>query len=108
MYYARLVIFKLGAGQRQVGEQLTKKFDKVSRILSGFRGSVYFFDDLECEYRALNYWDTKADAEQAHEILHPKFENELKKYSKEKPTYKILEVYDASEDSDVLISHIKI
>jgi hypothetical protein len=108
MYFARLVYYKLRIGQRLVAERLTKELDTISRSLSGFRGNVYFFDDPASEYRALNYWDTKADAEQAHKVLFPKLEKELRNFTLEKPAYKFFEVYDPSEDGDLLFSHIKI
>lgn len=105
MFYARLVHFKLGSGQRHVAEQITKEFDKINRHLSGFRGNVYFFDDLTCEYRALNYWDTKLDAEQANNVLFPKLEKALENFTSNKPSYNFFEVFDPTEDSDVLSSH---
>jgi uncharacterized lipoprotein YehR (DUF1307 family) len=101
MYYARLVRYKLGTGQRRIAEKLAKEFDAINRNLPGFRGNVYFFDDKAGEYRALNYWDTKTDAENAHKILFPKLENELKNFTKEKPTYKFFEVYDPFEGGDL-------
>jgi len=107
MYYARLVHYKLGNGQRGVAERLSKEFDKLSRRLTGFRGNVYFFDDPLCEYRALNYWDTKEDAESAHRVLFPKLEKELQNFTNEKPTYKFFEVFDLTDYGDLLFSHIK-
>ncbi|MDP4087601.1 MAG: hypothetical protein Q8934_23850 [Bacillota bacterium] len=94
MFYARLVHYKLGKGQRMVAERMTKDMDGISRNLNGFRGNVYFFDDSNGEYRALNYWDTKKDAEQAHKVLFPKIENRLQQLTNEKPSYKFFEVYD--------------
>jgi uncharacterized lipoprotein YehR (DUF1307 family) len=94
MIYARLVYYKLGTGQRGVAEKLTKKFDAINRTLPGFRGNVYFFDDKAGEYRALNYWNTKNDAEHAHQVLFPALENELKNFTTEKPSYRFFEVYD--------------
>lgn len=108
MYYARLVHYKLGAGQRQVAEKLTKDFDPISRQLLGFRGNVYFFDDSNGEYRALNYWDTKVEAEQAHQVLFPKLEKELENFTHEKPQYKFFEVYDPTDYGGLLPSHIKL
>lgn len=108
MYYARLVKYKLEAGQRSVAEKLTKEFDSASRKLSGFRGNVYFFDDQAGEYRALNYWDTKEDAEKAHAYLYPKLMVKLQSITKEKPSFKFFEVFDATEDGDLISSHIKI
>lgn len=106
MYYARLVQYKLGNGQRGVAEKLTKEFDQLSRRLSGFRGNVYFFDDPHGEYRALNYWDTKQDAERANHVLFPKLEKKLQRITNEKPTYKFFEVFDPSEGGDLISSHI--
>ncbi|MCM3164147.1 hypothetical protein KDJ21_024635 [Metabacillus litoralis] len=105
MYYARLIHYKLGTNQRQAAEELTKKFDKISRNLYGFRGNVYFFDDPNGEYKALNYWDTKELAEKAHEVLFPQLENELKNLTTEKPRYRIFEVFDPTDDQDMVASH---
>lgn len=98
MFYARLIHYKLGAGQRVVAENLTKEFDQLTRDLYGFRGNVYFFDDRSGEYRALNYWDTKDDAEKAHNLLFPKLKKELLQYTTEEPTFKFFEVYDPYEN----------
>lgn len=108
MYYARLVKYKLGSGQRVFAERLTKEFDQISRTLAGFRGNVYFFEDTLCEYRALNYWDTKNDAENANQVLFPKLEQELENLRAEKPSYQFFEVFDPSEGRDLLFSHIKL
>lgn len=108
MYYARLIQYKLGKNQRQVAERLTKEFDKISRKMTGFRGSVYFFDDASAEYRALNYWDTKEEAEQANQVLFPKLEQEILNYTSEKPTVKIVEVFEATDDDDLMKSHVKL
>lgn len=105
MYFASLVQFKLGTGQRLVAERLTKQFDPGSRALFGFRGNVYFFDDKAGEYRALSYWDTKKAAQDAHKLLSPKFEKELINFTLEKPIYKLFEVFDAADDASVLASH---
>lgn len=105
MYYARLVNYKLGTNQRNVAEELTKKFDKLSRTLNGFRGNVYFFDDSNGEYHALNYWETKEYAEEAHKILFPKLENELQHFGSEKPVYKFFEVYEPTDEVDLFSSH---
>ncbi len=108
MYYARLVKYKLEAGQRSVAEKLTREFDSASRKLSGFRGNVYFFDDSAGEYRALNYWDTKEDAERAHAQLYPILMEKLQSFTKKKPSFKFFEVFDACDDGELISSHIKI
>ena len=108
MYYARLITYKLGTNQRQVAEKLTNKLDKICRKMYGFRGSVYFFDDPSEEYRALNYWDTKQEAAQANNVLFPKLEKELQNYTNEKPTVKFVEVFEATDDDDLLKSHVKL
>ncbi|WP_026694621.1 hypothetical protein [Peribacillus kribbensis] len=106
MFYAHLVIFKLAPEQRKAAEQLIKELDKMNRQLSGFRGNVYFMDDSSCEYRALNYWDTKKDAEQANLILFPILEKAVQKYTSNKPSYKMFEVFDPTNDSELISSHI--
>jgi hypothetical protein len=108
VYYARLITYKLGTNQRRVAEKLTNELDKICRKMYGFRGSVYFFDDPAGEYRALNYWDTKEEAEQANQVLFPKLEQEILNYTTEKPTVKIVEVFEATEDNDLLKSHVKL
>lgn len=108
MYFARLIHYNLGANKRQIAERLTKDFDKISRKMAGFRGSVYFFDDPSGEYRALNYWDTKEEAEQANSVLFPKLEQELLNYTTEKPTVKLVEVFEATDDDDLVTSHVKL
>ncbi|PFN77622.1 hypothetical protein COJ85_32155 [Bacillus sp. AFS076308] len=108
MYYARVVQYKLGIGQRDIAEKLTKEFDKKSRKLVGFRGSVYFFDDPSGEYRSLSYWDTKEEAEEAHKKLFPELVGKLQSITKEKPIVKFYEVFEATDDEDLMASHIKI
>jgi hypothetical protein len=106
MFYARLVHFKLDPGQRQIAEQIMKEFDHLNRQFAGFRGNVYFFDDSMSEYRALNYWDTKMNAEQANHVLFPKLEKALQNVTSNKPSYKYFEVFDPTDDTEVLTSHI--
>lgn len=106
--YARLVIFTLGDGKRIVAEKITKQFDAVTRKLRGFRGNVYFFDDHAGEYRALNYWDTKSDAEEANNVMFPKLEKELNDIAVKKPKVKLFEVYDPADSQSLMFSHIKI
>jgi hypothetical protein len=106
--YARLVVFTLGDGKRLVAEKITKEFDAVSRKLRGFRGNVYFFDDRVGEYRALNYWDTKSDAEDANNVMFPKLEKELENIVEKKPVVKLFEVYDPADSQGLMFSHIKI
>jgi hypothetical protein len=106
--YARLVVFTLGNKKRQIAEKLTKEFDAITRKLSGFRGNVYFFDDREGEYRALNYWDTKDHAEDANSVMFPKLEKELENINVKKPVVRLFEVYDPSDSKELLFSHIKI
>jgi hypothetical protein len=108
MYYARLIHYKLGNNQRQVAERLTKEFDTFSRKMAGFRGSVYFFDDPSGEYRAVNYWDTKEEADQANNVLFPKLEQELQNYTTEKPIVNLVEVFEATDDDDIVKSHIRL
>jgi hypothetical protein len=108
VYYARLITYKLGMNQRQVAEKVTNELDKIGRKMYGFRGSVYLFDDPTGEYRALNYWDTKEEAEQANQVLFPKLEKEILNYATEKPTVKIVEVFEATDDDDLLKSHVKL
>ncbi|MEH7235105.1 hypothetical protein [Bacillus sp. JJ1562] len=105
MFHARLVQYTLGNGQRLIAEKLTKEFDRVSRGLMGFRGNVYFFDDSSGEYRVVNYWDTKQDAEAAQRVISPKLEKVLEKYTDEKPTYRIFEIFDAIDDEEIISSH---
>ncbi|KHF39492.1 hypothetical protein [Halalkalibacter okhensis] len=105
MYYARLVEYRLGVEQRRIAERITQKFDKMSRGLIGFRGNVYFFDSDTGEYKALNYWNSKLDAEEAQKLLFPKLVEELQKVTNEEPSYKIFEVYDPTDDIDLLSSH---
>lgn len=105
MFYARLVQYTLGNGQRLTAEKLTREFDRISRGLMGFRGNVYFFDDSSGEYRSVNYWDTKQDAESAHKVISPKLEEALQQYTNEKPTYRFFEVFDAIDEGEIISSH---
>ncbi|AST90397.1 hypothetical protein ACWE42_22065 [Sutcliffiella cohnii] len=105
MFYARLVQFKLGKDNRMTAENIIKKYDKISRQLTGFRGSVYFFDDASGEYRALNYWDTKEHAEIANEKLFPSLVEDLQNITSSEPTYKYFEVFDPTDDIDLIKSH---
>jgi hypothetical protein len=69
---------------------------------------VYFFDDHEGEYRALNYWDTKDHAEGANSVMLSKLEKELENMNVKKPVVKLFEVHDPSDSKELLFSHIKI
>ncbi|MEH7385010.1 hypothetical protein V7147_06295 [Bacillus sp. JJ1521] len=105
MFHARLVQYTLGTGQRLIAEKLAKEFDKISRSLVGFRGNVYFFDDSSGEYRVVNYWDTKHDAQAAHKVISPRLEEVLQNYSDEKPAYRFFEIFDAIDEGEIISSH---
>lgn len=95
--FARMVFFKLEPGSRQVAEKVVQELNLLSRKQKGFRGNSYFFEDHKGVYAALNYWESKKDAESANAIMFPHFCEAVKDVVKEEPDLRIFEVYDPME-----------
>lgn len=95
--FARMVFFKLEPGSRQLAEKVVQELNLLSRKQRGFRGNSYFFEDHTGEYAALNYWESKKDAELANAVMFPYFQAAIKDVVKEQPDLRIFEVYDPME-----------
>ncbi|WNC15806.1 antibiotic biosynthesis monooxygenase [Brevibacillus brevis] len=95
--FARMVFFKLEPGSRRLAEQVVQELNLISRQQKGFRGNAYFFEDGKGEYAALNYWESKKDAESANAIMFPYFQAAVRDVVKEEPALRIFEVYDPLE-----------
>ncbi|QRG68463.1 antibiotic biosynthesis monooxygenase family protein [Brevibacillus choshinensis] len=95
--FARMVFFKLEPGSRRLAEKVVQELNLLARKQKGFRGNSYFFEDHKGEYAALNYWESKKDAESANAIMFPHFREAVKDAMKEEPDLRIFEVYDPME-----------
>lgn len=95
--FARMVFFKLEPGSREAVEKVVQELNAISRKQKGFRGNSYFFEDHMGEYAALNYWESKKDAESANAIMFPHFCEAVKGIVKEEPSLRLFEVYDPLE-----------
>lgn len=91
--YARLVMFKLGTGQRAFAEGMAAQFLKAMQGLSGFKQAIYLNDESIGEYGVLSLWESKKEAEEAGTALAPGFQQALQGKIQEPPSIRVLEVF---------------
>jgi heme-degrading monooxygenase HmoA len=75
--YARLVIFKVGAGNRSTIEGLVDEFDALYRAQKGFRHVFIIGDEATGEYGSFSVWDSEEDAEAANAVIAPRLQQAL-------------------------------
>lgn len=92
--YARLVMFKIGTGQRAFAESMAAQFLKTMQELSGFKQAIYIGDETVGEYGVLSLWESKEAAESAGAVLAPGFHQALQGKVQEPPSIRVLEVFE--------------
>ncbi len=90
--YARLLLFKLGPGNRSTAEKLAAQFAPAIRSRKGFKSVMFFGDDTTGEYGSFVLWESKEDAEAAREAIFPVFEKAMSGMLKGPPTHPLYEV----------------
>ncbi len=75
--YARLVIFKVGPGNRSTIEKLVDEFDPLYRAQKGFRHVFIIGDDASSEYGSFSVWESQEDAEAANAVIAPRLQQAL-------------------------------
>jgi heme-degrading monooxygenase HmoA len=75
--HARLVIFKLGPGQRSTIQALAREFDPLYRAQPGFKGLHVIADDLSGQYGSFSVWESQADADAANAVIAPRLQRAL-------------------------------
>jgi len=67
--YARLVIFKLGSGERSTIQALLEEFAPLYRAQTGFKELYVLGDEVSGEYGSFSVWESKDDAEGANAVI---------------------------------------
>jgi hypothetical protein len=75
--YARLVIFKVGLGNRSTIESLVDEFDHIYRSQKGFRHVFIVGDEASGEYGSFSIWESKEDADAANAVIAPQLQQAL-------------------------------
>jgi quinol monooxygenase YgiN len=75
--HARLVIFKLGPGQRSTIQALAREFDPLYRAQPGFNELYVIADDLNGQYGSFSVWESQEDADAAHAVIAPQLQRAL-------------------------------
>jgi heme-degrading monooxygenase HmoA len=92
--HARLVMFALGPGTREMHDRLVEQFVPALRSIRGFRAVTFGADYEAGEYLSLSLWDSKAAADASQEALWPQLEASLGGIVIGSPIVKTLEVHE--------------
>jgi len=92
--YASIMTFKTAPGKRAEAEKVADQSFAASKVMKGFKNSVYLGDNEKNEYVALYIWETKEDMEAAYNMIMPKMQEALKPLAIEPPIRNVYEVYE--------------
>jgi heme-degrading monooxygenase HmoA len=90
--YARLVIFKVGPGNRSAIKKLVDEFDSLYRAQRGFRHVFIIEDAATGEYGSFSVWESKEDAEAANAVIAPRLQQALRGLLQGPPNRWVFEV----------------
>jgi hypothetical protein len=97
--HARLVIFKLGPGQRTTIQALAREFDPLSRAQPGFNELYVIADDLTGQSGSLSVWESQADADAANAVIAPRLQRALAGRLQDPPNRWLFEVVELTEST---------
>jgi heme-degrading monooxygenase HmoA len=75
--YPRVVIFKLGQGERSTIQALAAAFDPLYRAQPGFNELYVLGNQVSGEYGSFSVWESKDDAEAADAMIAPQLQQAL-------------------------------
>jgi heme-degrading monooxygenase HmoA len=103
--YARLSMFRLKPDAPiSFAEQWAEKTYMIHRSLKGFKGIIFFGEEITNEFGAISYWETKEDALAAGDAIEVKVYSTLSKtYIESPPMIAIYGVYDLPKGNGELI-----
>jgi quinol monooxygenase YgiN len=96
--YARLVIFKVGPGNRSTIEKLVEEFDPLYRAQKGFRHVFIIGEDATGEYGSFSVWESEEDAEAANAVIAPQLQQALTGLLQGPPNRWLFEVLEPKSD----------
>lgn len=95
--YARLTVFNMGPGKREIATALADDAVKRSRDMEGFVSATYMiFDEEAGDYGSLTLWQTKANADAAASSLMTWMKDEIGDKLTAPPLVRLAEVYEPS------------
>jgi hypothetical protein len=97
--HARLVIFKLGPGQRSTIQALAREFDPLYRAQPGFKELYVIADDLSGQYGSFSVWESQEDADAANAVIAPRLQRALAGCLEEPPDRWLFEVVEPTEST---------
>ena len=93
--YARLILFNMGPGKRDIATALADAAYRYSRDLEGFvRATYMIFDEDVGDYGSLTVWKTRADADAAGVSLMAWMKDEIGDKLSAPPLVRLAEVYE--------------
>jgi heme-degrading monooxygenase HmoA len=95
--HARLVIFKLGPGQRSTIQALAREFDPLYRAQPGLNEHYVVADDPRGQYGSFSVWESQADADAANAVIAPRLQRALAGRLEDPPNRWFFEVVDPTE-----------
>jgi heme-degrading monooxygenase HmoA len=97
--HARLVIFKLGPGQRSTIQALARQFDPLYRAQPGFKELYVIADDVSGQYGSYSVWESQADADAANAVIAPRLQRALAGHLQDPPNRWLFEVLEPTEST---------
>ena len=94
--YARLVLFEMPPGHRDLVEDVAERWSAGVATLPGFVNAVFFMDDDAGEYGFFSVWESKEDAESVPEQFGPlSIRDTMERLMTKPATIKIFDVYES-------------
>lgn len=97
--HARLVMFKLGPGQRSTIQALAREFDPLYRAQPGFKELHVIADDLSGRYGSFSVWESRADADTANTVIAPRLQRALAGRLQDPPNRWFFDVVEPTEST---------
>ena len=92
--YARLIMLKLGPGDRAAAESVADAAAKIYRASPGFKSVTFFADEAAGNYGALSVWESQETLDAAAEKANPLVAEKVGKLLKSPPAPATYEVYE--------------
>lgn len=92
--FMRFTMFNMGAGQRDIAEDVARQVNAFIKPIAGFKGITFFMDEAKGDYGAISFWETAALADAGGDIINPKVAELVGQYLSAPPERRLFEVYD--------------
>jgi quinol monooxygenase YgiN len=90
--YARLLLFTLGPGKRDVAQTVADDMPPKIAAMPGCRSVTVFGDDSDGTYGIFVLWETEENANAAAPIIRPQVDERIAAHVVEEPQPRLFEV----------------